>query len=413
MDYQPVIFPGTFLLPAPNVDLNTWACIACDQYTADDAYWAQVDAQTNQKPSTAHLILPEIALQEADARVEAIHQTMQSYLDQGVIQTGVTQGYVLTERNTKAGARLGLVCLMDLEAYSFEEACAVRPSEETIKERIPARMAIRQNAPIELSHVMILMNDPMESVLEALFAKREALRKCYDFPLMMEGGHLTGYAVEEDAHIEALHKALTQLPVMADGMRYVVGDGNHSLATAKACWEAKKATLSPEQQKNHPARYAMVELVNILDDAMQFCPIHRVLYGYDGDAMLQDMAQYVHQQGIALDQGGAQEMRCVYEGKEVAFKLSKTAEELATSALQGFVQWLMQKHPDVKLDYVHGEEEVRTLAMQKDTVGFLMPTLDKTSFFSLVSTIGTLPCKTFSLGESNDKRFYMESRLIK
>ena len=408
------IYPGQWLLPADRDSLTEWACVACDQYTSQPKYWQDVALLVGDKPSACHLILPECYLQEAQQRVPQIHQTMRRYVAQKTLLPAVQNGFVLIERNTSSGARLGLVVLLDLEDYDYARGARtlVRATEETIRERIPVRMDIRRGAPLEVSHVLLLMDDPMHSVVEPLFEKRDELRKLYDFPLMMGGGHLLGYAVTDPKDIQSVYDALDAMRARQnpeDTLLFAVGDGNHSLAAAKACWEEIKPTLTPEQTASHPARFAMVEIENIRDDALHFEPIHRVLFGYDGDDLLNDIQVYLNRTGLTAQ--GAQEVRVVYEGKEVSLALP--GSPLAVGALQRFLDEWLPEHPQARLDYVHGEDVVRTLAAGTDAVGFLLPRPGKDALFPTVRAEGALPRKTFSMGEANEKRFYMEARALR
>lgn len=409
------IYPGTFLLPAPNVNPSAWACVACDQFTSQPEYWRRVDQLVGSSASSLRLILPECYLSQTEARVEIIHQAMKGYLARGVLQPRVQHGYVLMERNTPSGARLGLVSLIDLEMYDYQPGShsPIRATEETIVSRLPARMAVRRDAPLELSHVLLLMDDPMHSVLEPLFARRNEMEKLYDFPLMQRGGHLMGYAVTQPEHLDMIDKALAALRPHGS-LRFAVGDGNHSLACAKACWEAIKPTLTPEETCTHPARFAMVELENIHDDALSFKPIHRVVFGYDGDDLLEDLADYANRHRMNLAAGyKGQPLTCVYEGKQVELSISGSSHGLSVGTLQIFLDEWLQSHPSASVDYIHGEAAVRELAAKPNTVGFLLPKPDGSDLFESVETNGPLPRKTFSLGEANEKRYYMECRKLK
>ena len=408
------IYPGTFYLPKAGSDLTAWACVACDQFTSQPDYWRQADLLVGQKPSTLRMILPECYLAQMQDRIPAIHQAMNRYLADGTLQPAVQNGYVLMERNTPSGARLGLVVTIDLERYDYHKGSKspIRATEETIENRLPARIAVRQGGALETSHVLMLMDDPMYSVIEPLFARRGELEKLYDFPLMLEGGHLVGYAVTRPQDIRAIDDALAALRPHGT-LRFAVGDGNHSLACAKACWEAIKPTLSPAETATHPARFAMVELENIHDDALTFEPIHRVLFGYDGDDLLNDLAAYAAANGMSLAGGpGGQEITCVYEGKQVTLSISGSPYGLPVGTLQAFLDKWLTVHPAARLDYVHGEGAVRSLAAQPDTIGFLLPRPDGGDLFDSVEANGSLPRKTFSLGEANEKRYYMECRRI-
>ena len=340
-------FPGELLLPGPTVDPTAWACVACDQYTSQPEYWREAEALVGGKPSALKLILPEVYLQEAQTRIPKIHETMRAYLQNGVLEPRVRQGYVLVERSTGEGARLGLVGLLDLERYDYQAGSQtpVRATEGTILERIPPRLAIRRGAPLELSHVLLLYDDPMHSVTEPLFEKCAKLDKLYDFPLMMGGGHITGYAVTDPHDLQAIDDSLAMLAA-SGGIQFAVGDGNHSLAAAKAYWEEVKQTLTPEAQTSHPARFAMVEIENIHDDALVFEPIHRVLYGFDGDDLLNEMEAYAVQKGWTLSAASdAHKITVVYEGKEVELNVGGSADSLAVGTLQTFLDEWMQGKP--------------------------------------------------------------------
>ena len=412
------VYPGELLLPAPPADLTAWACVACDQHTSQPQYWEEAGLLVGDKPSTLHLILPECYLDEADTRIPRIYETMRGYLQKGVLAPAVQNGFVLTERSTGSGARVGLVALLDLECYDYHKGSQslVRATEKTIETRIPPRLTLRRGAALETSHVLMLMDDPMQSVVEPLFEKRGELTRLYDFPLMLGGGHLTGYAVTDPADIQAVYGALDNLRARLSGehpLLFAVGDGNHSLATAKAYWDEVKKTLTPEQTTTHPARFAMVEIENIHDDALQFEPIHRVLFGYDGDDLLDELAAFASARGATLAAGeDAQEITIVYEGKQVAVSLSGSPYPLAVGTLQAFLDEWLSAHPACRLDYIHGEDVVRGLVAGEGAIGFLLPKPDKNALFPTVVREGALPRKTFSMGEANEKRYYMECRRL-
>ena len=408
------IFPGELLLPGPQVNPTAWACVACDQYTSQPDYWREAEALVGDHPSALRLILPEIYLNDADARIPAIHETMRAYLAAGVLQPRVRHGYVLVERSTGQGTRLGLVALLDLETYEFTPGTVkpVRATEGTILERIPPRLQIRRGAPLELSHVLVLYDDALHTVTEPLHDRRQNLQTLYDFPLMLGGGHIKGYAVTEQSDLDAVSQALGSLQTQG-GMLFAVGDGNHSLATAKAYWEEIKKTLPAAAHATHPARFAMVELENIHSEALVFEPIHRVLTGFDGDDLLTDLQAYAVEKGWALASGGkGHRITVVYEGKEVTLNVSGSGSALAVGALQTFLDAWMRGRPGVALDYVHGEETARTLSRQANTVAFLLPALHKNELFPAVEQLGILPRKTFSMGEAHEKRYYVEARKI-
>jgi hypothetical protein len=362
------------------------------------------------------MILPEAYLDEAEQRIPAIHQTMREYLAGGVLAQGVKSGFILTERSTGSGARVGLVGLLDLEGYDYRAGARtpVRATEGTILSRIPPRLAVRRGAALETSHVLMLIDDPVMSVVEPVYDRRDGLKKVYDFPLMMNGGHLTGYAVDDPADVARIGESLAALRArLTSDLFIAVGDGNHSLATAKARWEEIKPALSPAEQAAHPARFALVELENIHDDALIFEPIHRVLYGYDGDTLLDELATFAAARGWTLA-GGAdgQPVDVVFEGKEVRLSIGGSPCALAAGTLQTFLDEWMPAHPETRLDYVHGEAAVRALAAGERAVAFLLPALHKDELFTTVAKLGSLPRKTFSMGEAHEKRYYMECRKL-
>ena len=417
-DANVVLYPGELLIPADRSSLTEWACVACDQFTSQPKYWEGVRLLVNGHPSTLDLILPECYLNEAPQRIERIHRAMRDDLEKGVLVPAVSNGFILVERNTSSGARVGLVALLDLECYDPARGSRslVRASEETIAERVPPRMTVRRGAALETSHVLLLVDDPMHSIVEPLFHRHDELDRLYDFPLMMGGGHLTGYAVTAPADIAAVYDALDRLRARLDPdnpLLFAVGDGNHSLAAAKACWEEIKPGLTPEQTVTHPARFAMVELENIHDDALRMEPIHRVLLGCDGDDLLNDIAAFAAGKSASLAAGPqAQEITVVYEGKEVVLSVEGSPYKLAVGTLQAFLdQWLVS-HPGARLDYVHGEDTVRSLVAGEGAVGFLLPPPDRDRLFPTILSEGALPRKTFSLGSANEKRYYLECRRL-
>lgn len=408
---------GELLLPADKLDPSAWACVACDQYTSQPEYWRQANTLVGDAPSALRLILPEADLGQAAARVPEIHSAMLDYLESGELQVGVADGLILTERTTESGARTGLVMLLDLEGYDYQagSVSAARATEGTILDRIPPRLAIRRGAALELSHVMMLIDDPAHTVMEPLAARRDTLELLYDFPLMMGGGHLRGYAITAPEDLAGVFSALKALREKAEGtLLYAVGDGNHSLAAAKAYWEEVKPTLAASEQANHPARFAMVELVNIHDEALVFGPIHRVLYGFDGDALLPELGAFAQAHGweLAASEEG-QRIVIVYEGKEVAVSVTGSGHPLAVGTLQAFLDAWIPAHPGTRLDYVHGESAARELSQQPNTIAFLLPALHKAELFPAVEKLGALPRKTFSMGHANEKRFYMEARKLR
>ncbi len=414
---QRCFYPGELLIPADPARFESWACVACDQFTSQPEYWEQADSLVGQAPSALRLILPECYLGEADARIGSIHERMLEYLREGTLSPAVRNGFVLVERETSGGRRLGLVGLLDLESYDYHKGARslVRATEETIESRIPPRLAVRRGAAMELSHVLMLLDDPAHGVIEPLYERRGQLRKVYDFSLMLGGGRIVGYAVTDQTDIDAISAALDRLLEHMDGddpLLFAVGDGNHSLATAKAYWNKLRRGLSPEAAREHPARYAMVELENIHDAALRFEPIHRVVFGCDGDALLRDFAVFLGEKGASLDADAEQRIVCVYGGRERHLDISSSPYRLAVGTLQAFLDEWLKVHADARLDYVHGENAVRALVAEKGAVGLLLPTPEKDALFETVQREGALPRKTFSMGEANEKRYYMEARRL-
>lgn len=344
------VVPGTFLLPRPDADWTAWACVACDQYTSEPEYWQRVNTLVGHQPSTLRLILPECDLPAPPERIDAIHAAMRDALN--VLHPGVTDGFVLLERTTSTGKRLGLVCCVDLERYRYDGAkTLIRPTEETVASRLPARLAVRNGAPLESSHVMLLLDDPQRTVIEPLYARRDQLSPLYDFDLMQQSGHARGWAVTSDTDKAAIAAALNHLKdaLGADPLLFAVGDGNHSLATAKKYYEQLKATLPAKEAAVHPARYAMVELVNIHDDALIFEPVHRVLTNVHPADVLADWSAYCAAHGMALSfvppDADAQELRVVSaSGEQTAF-IAHPDGALPVATLQRYLDDFLRRPP--------------------------------------------------------------------
>ncbi|MDY0294436.1 MAG: DUF1015 domain-containing protein [Acholeplasmataceae bacterium] len=401
---QPIVAPD-FLLPRKGIDLSKWAVVACDQFTSSPEYWSELNSYIDEEPSTAHMILPEVYLEKMkDNTIQQIHKAMMEYLKDGTLQS-VGSSFMLIERITNLNVkRLGLMVAIDLEAYDYEDGTKplIRTTEKTIVERIPPRVKIRENAPLELSHIMLLINDKKHKIIESLYEKRLSLKKRYDFVLNMMGGHIRGYQIfDTDPITEKFYDLIEDEndPILA-----VVGDGNHSLATAKAHWENVKKQLIPEQQKDHPARFAMVEIVNIYDPGLEFEGIHRVLFNVKDDFLI----DLFH----AVDKDAETWVFTKELGKEEFYIPKSTAE--AYEQIQSFIDRYMQHHPNVTIDYIHGEDELmRICKANPNAVGIKMPTLAKKDLFPFIQTGKVLPRKSFSMGSATAKRYYLESRRIK
>ena len=401
----------------PKLDhLEDWAVVACDQYTSQPEYWARVDARTAGKPSTRHLILPEAELNApgVQEKVAAIHAAMDDYLANGLFET-FAQSYLYVERSLNSGAvRRGVVGCVDLEQYDYlpGSQSQIRATEGTVLERIPPRKQVRQGAALELPHVLLLCDDEADQILSPLAAKKDQFRKLYDFDLMEQGGRIRGYLLPED-EAAALDKRLERYcaasPERYQDLRgtpfsYAVGDGNHSLATAKACYEALKAEHPGEDLSQHPARWALCELENLHDPALEFEPIHRVVTGAEPQALLSALeAQCGAETGFPITV-------ITLAGERKLF-LDKAKGELAVGVLQSFLDAYLADHPG-SIDYIHGADVTRRLAQAPDAVGFLLSAMEKRQLFRGVVADGVLPRKTFSMGSANEKRFYLEGRRI-
>ena len=395
------------LLPREDVDLSKWAVVACDQFTAQPEYWSEVESLVGDAPSAVRVTLPEAWLDEREARIPAIHAAMRNYLEQGIWQTAVENGFVLVERDTAAGTRPGLLVCLDLECYDFSPGSQslIRPTEGTVISRVPPRAKIRAGAAVELPHVMMLIDDPGCTVIEPLLARKGSLRPLYDFELMQRGGHLRGWAVEGD-ETRGVFAAIDALNARADGLLYAVGDGNHSLAAARQCWLNLRESLTPEQRERHPARWALVELVNLACPALQFEPIHRVLFHVDPTALIEAYRAALRADGA--DEGEGEDLIAFDASREWRFK----STQHPLRRLQAFLDGYLAEHPEAEIDYIHGEAALRALVSRPDAMGFMPRAFDKAELFGYIRRWGVLPRKTFSMGEANEKRYYLEARRI-
>lgn len=401
-------------LPADGIDMHKWAVVACDQYTSQPEYWHEVEQLVGDAPSTLKLIYPEAFLSEGDARIDAINSEMARYIDEGVIQPRV-HGFILTERECEYGARVGLIAPVDLEAYDFSvgSRSPIRATEGTILERIPPRVRIRRGALIELPHIMMLLDDALRTVIEPLYEMRESLSKVYDFELMQGGGHIRGWAVEGEA-VEFVLGAMKELRERCGDIFIAVGDGNHSLATARQCWLDMRDNLTPEQREQHPARYALCELVNLHSEALVFEPVHRVLFGAEIGQVLRDFSAWCERGGMRMERGAraGHVFRFVNGRSDMTVTVSDSRHAIDVGTLQSFLDEWVKLHPEVSMDFVHGEQALRGLAAREDCCGILLQPMNKANLFPAVEQGGALPRKTFSMGEAHEKRFYLECRRI-
>ncbi len=396
-----VIVPD-ILLPKTDIPMESWAVNACDQFTSNYKYWEEVRRLTEGRYSAYNLIYPEIYLSDNPrGRIADINAHMHRYLEDGVFRT--VSGMALVERTTESGTRRGIVLCVDLEDYSFESQAKtlIRATEATILERIPPRVAIRKDAPIELPHAMLLYDDEQNTVMEAV-KKAEQL---YDFDLMLGGGHVRAYRIANpQAVIFALYGLCGKEHSMkrygtTEGILFAVGDGNHSIATAKACWDNLKCSLSPAERENHPQRYVLCEVVNVFDEALKFGAIHRLVKCPDRDRFLSGLRTAGSEKAIIVTEDGKTEIPFNRDIPQGIRDLDRYIDSYI-------------KENGGEVDYVHGEAEV-TRHATGEWVGIMLPAIDKDDFFRLIVHEGTLPRKTFSMGEGHEKRYYIEARAIR
>ena len=392
------------LLPSKEIDLTKWSVVACDQYTSQPSYWKETKNIVGDAPSTLNIVFPEVYLDEGEERIFKINEKMQEYLENGVFDEYKNILIFVERKQSDGRVRRGIIGTVDLEEYDFSKTSKslIRATEGTVLERIPPRVKIRENAPLELPHILILLNDEQDDIIK----KTENCEKLYDFELMQNGGHIRGYKIAEidaDVIIEKINK----MAKTAEGnLLFAVGDGNHSLATAKTCWENIKKTLSEEEQKTHPARYCLVELENIHQEAIDFEPIHRVVFGVNPKKVIEEIKKF-YPETEEVDNGG-QHIKYVFGDSEGDLYIKNDASELAVGTLQKFLD-----SKNYKIDYIHGDDTAISLAKSAENIAFLLPKPHKNDLFKAVIKDGALPRKTFSMGEANDKRFYFEAKKIK
>jgi hypothetical protein len=391
--------PADILLPKK--DFDKWAVVACDQYTSEPDYWNDVESIVGSAPSALRIILPEIYLSDDNSeRVNAINKTMQEYLDGDVFDL-YKDSMIYVEREPGGSIRRGIVGLIDLEDYDYRKGAdsAIRATEATVLERIPPRVQIRKDAPLEMPHILLLIDDPAKSVIEPLAEQKDGFERAYGFELMKKGGHIDGYFLPDDG-IARVQDALEALIADKDDkLLFAVGDGNHSLATAKECYNLSHDPL---------ARYALVEVVNIHDDSIQFEPIYRVLFNVDAEDFIEKFSAYTDSKGSM----NYQDFEYITAECSGELKVKSTAK-LPVGTLQGFIDRYMKDNPEVKIDYIHGKDVVRNLCAQKRTLGFIFEGMGKDELFPAITADGSLPRKTFSMGHAEDKRYYIEARKIK
>ncbi len=448
--------PANILLPNDCIDMKKWSVIACDQFTSQADYWDAVEKYVADAPSTLNVVFPEIYLgtitkQENDCnssgagvnndketgrktkyasmtddeRIKYINTTMDTYLTDGTLKQVVADGYVLVERTTESGVRLGIVGLIDLDDYDFDpkKKTLIRATEGTVISRIPPRVKIRENAAIELPHVMLLVDDPVNiaavkhGIIEYVYAIRNTLRKLYNTDLMQGGGHIRGYAIEGEA-AKQVTEAFAAKQESCGGFLFAVGDGNHSLATAKTCWEniKKSGKFTEEQLKTHPARHALVEICNLHSEALEFKPIHRLLTNVDVKDMLSFFKAEITKQGLESAEGDEIVFEYVESGataiKNSGINITNRGDRLPVEILQGILDKYLETHDNVEIDYIHGDEALHGLVQETKGCGIFLQSIDKSTLFPAINAGGVLPRKTFSIGEANEKRYYMECHKI-
>lgn len=415
-------FSKSDILIPEKSDMTKWSVVACDQYTSEPEYWEDVTKIVGEAPSTLKVTLPEIYLEDSNVseRIEKVNNEMQNLVSNNFFKT-LTDSLVYVERTQADGRiRKGLIGKVDLEDYSFnkDSQTLIRATEGTVLERIPPRVKVRENALLELPHIMLLIDDDKKEIIEGLTSKVTSNDTVYDFDLMENGGHIRGYRLTD----EISNWVLNKMGELADKetfekkyqvkdkgvLLFSVGDGNHSLATAKTCYENLKKTLPKEQWINHPARYALVEVVNLHSDALTFEPIHRVVFGVNPENMITELKKYYE----TSETGEGQKIEYVYSGSKGQLFIKNPKSNLAVGSLQMFIDEYL-KNNGGKVDYVHGESVTEKLGTQEGNIGFLLPNMHKSELFKTVIIDGALPRKTFSMGHSYDKRYYLEAREIK
>ena len=423
------------LLPNNTIDMHKWAVIACDQYTSQPEYWERVRETVGDAPSTFKLILPEAWLEkpEAPELIKASQLAMRDYLDQGIFTPA--KGFMLVERTVGDAIQTGLIAALDLETYDYTQGSKtlIRASEGTVIDRLPPRMAVRREAAIESPHILVLFDDPEHIVFKDILAKKADIPLAYDFDLMEGSGHITGHFVNQPELIDSVIEGLASLiepvsyakkydiPEGTPPMLFAMGDGNHSLATAKAIWKEVK----PEVGMDHPARYALVELVNIHDVSLQFEAIHRVMFNA-GD-LKQDLIKHFGSDiqlsvvdtmdelvaKVTEEVAPHQRFGLIDAGGFTVAELTKPAHALPVGNVQEYLDPWLKAHPDTQIDYVHGDDITRELSQQPGNLGIYLPSITKDTLFKSIILDGALPRKTFSMNHAHDKRFYLECRKIR
>lgn len=422
-------------LPKENIDLTKWAVIACDQFTSQPDYWRDVKMLVGESPSTLNLILPEVFLEESDAedKIKNIQAVMKQYTENNLFH--IHEGLIYVERTIKGKTRKGIMLCLDLEQYDFKgNAGLIHPTEGTVIDRLPPRIKVREGAVLEVPHILVLIDDPDHTVIESISGAKPSLNKLYDFELMLGSGHLAGYAVPsklERQVIDGLQKLANQedfvnkyrLSLDASVILFSLGDGNHSMAAAKEYWES----IKPEVGMDHPARYALVEIENVHDDALEFQPIHRVLFNIKKDLLIELKDFFGDKLGyseVSSFEEMAQSVDSADGGKQViglvgtrenfgVLEITNPSSNLAVGTIQTFLDNFIENIGAEKIDFIHGDDVLNKFALQNGNAGFYLPGMRKSDLFKTVIIDGELPRKAFSMGHAHEKRFYMEARMIR
>lgn len=392
-------FPADILLPKK--DFEKWAVVACDQYTSEPKYWEEVKSIVGDSPSSLNIMLPEVYLGENDEeKINKVNETMIKYSNEDVFSE-YKDSMVFVNRETTDGNRLGIVGLIDLDEYDYHKGSnsLIRATEQTVIERIPPRVTIRKDASLEMPHILLLLDDPSKSIIEPLTEKINSFEKAYDFDLMQNSGHINGYLLDSNTIQDIQNKLNDLIKDSEDKLLFAVGDGNHSLASAKECYN---------QTKNPKAKYALVEIENIHDPSIIFEPIYRVLFNIDKEDFLNKFKEDCKING----KGEKQDFTVITNKGEEEISVNSTSK-LPVGTLQQFIDKYIKEHEDVQIDYIHGEDVVKSLCNKDNTIGFIFKGMGKDDLFPAIKQDGSLPRKTFSMGHAQDKRFYIETRKIK
>lgn len=411
-----------------NVDMNKWAVIACDQFTSEKDYWKEISTHVDDGPSTLRLIFPEVFLDDNEhiserrEKIDGIKDTMHEYIDSNILKE-LEPGFILVDRSTPYNpSRKGLILAIDLEHYSFTEGdkSLIRPTEGTVVDRLPPRIEIREDAPLDLPHILLLINDKKQQIIEDAFNHLNNFEELYDFDLMQNGGSIRGHLIKEEKYLTKICEAFEEI-FSEDEMLFAVGDGNHSLASAKKIWDQLKTDGA---EPHHPARYALVEVNNIYNDGVIFEPIHRVLFNINS----KDFLGKIHRDTKATITENITEdevKRAIYsdttehvvgylhDGVWGLLSIDDPNYKLSYEVVQREIDDYIQTKPGIRVDYIHGDRIVNELGQHKNNLVLYFPAINKDEFFSMINVDGTLPRKTFSIGEAEEKRYYIESRKIR